>query len=83
MRNPPIVRAVVSDIYGDTLFDSADAPIRRPRFARPVVVRSRAAMPPPVAAADPGGRALSALLAGLAVALVYGAICVAIALVAA
>lgn len=40
MRNPPIVRAVISDVRGDVLFDSA-APqyyARRLKSARPVIV---------------------------------------------
>jgi hypothetical protein len=39
MRNPPIVRAVISDVRGDVLFDSA-APqyARRLESVRPVIV---------------------------------------------
>lgn len=52
MRNPPIIRAVVSDHFGYVLYDSADPPrSRRLISARPPIVRLYA--PAPARVADP------------------------------
>lgn len=79
MIRPPIVRAVVSDLHGDVLYDSAVAPCRRLGPVRPPIVRRYA--PPPAPVMDPSCRALSALLAGLGIALAAGGALVAIALI--
>jgi hypothetical protein len=39
MRNPPIIRAVVSDHFGYVLCDSAEPRYWRPGPARPPIVR--------------------------------------------
>lgn len=49
MRNPPITRAIVSDRFGDVLFDSAETRYGRPGPARPPLVRRYAPSPAPVA----------------------------------
>ena len=70
MRNPPIIRAVVSDRFGEVLFDS-DAPrYWRPGPARPPIVRRYAPPAAPVAdPAAPTALALVCALVGAAVAL--------------
>ncbi len=45
MRNPPITRAIVSDRFGDVLFDSAETRYGRPGPARPPLVRRYAPSP--------------------------------------
>lgn len=79
MIRPPVVRAVVSDLHGDVMYDSAEPPRWRPGPVRPPIVRRYA--PPPAPVSDPGGRALSALLAGLCIALAAGGALVAVALI--
>lgn len=80
MRNPPIIRAVVSDRFGEVLFDS-DAPrYWRPGPARPPIVRRYAPPATPIRPADPASAAVSALVAGLAIALAAGGCLVALAL---
>ena len=81
MIRPAVVRAVVSDLHGDVLYDSAVAPCRRLGPVRPPIVRRYA--PPPAPVMDPTGHALSALIAGLAIALAAGGALVAIALLVA
>ena len=70
MRNPPIIRAVVSDRFGEVLFDS-DAPrYWRPGPARPPIVRRYAPPAAPVAdPAAPTALALVCALVGAAIAL--------------
>ena len=51
MRNPPIIRAVVSDHFGYVLCDSAEPRYWRPGPARPPIVRRYA--PPAAPVADP------------------------------
>ncbi len=87
MRNPPIVRAVISDVQGDVLFDSA-APqyARRLESVRPVIVRLAPPPPPPpppparaigwATLSRKERRSIGALIAGLAAALASGALLV-------
>jgi len=49
MRNPPIIRAVVSDHFGYVLCDSAEPRYWRPGPARPPIVRRYAPPAAPVA----------------------------------
>lgn len=81
MRNPPIIRAVVSDHFGYVLCDSAEPRYWRPGPARPPIVRRYA--PPAAPVADPaapskisgyilGALALVCALVGAAIA--WGAV---------
>lgn len=70
MRNPPIARAIVADKFGAVLYDSA-APPRWRRYAPPAT---------PIRPADPASAAVSALVAGLAIALGGGCCLIALAL---
>ena len=99
MRNPPIVRAVVSDINGYVIYDSTAKPWRwrrehddiPPATAWPDTTRAlprarRCEIPQPMGAfsADPAERrAVGALVAGLAIALACGAAIAAIAVMVA
>lgn len=81
MRNPPIIRAVVSDRFGEVLFDS-DAPrYWRPGPARQPIVRRYA--PPPAPVADPAAPskisgyilgALASVCALIGAAIAWGAV---------
>lgn len=70
--NPTIVRAIVSDRFGEVLFDSEAPRARRLSSARPPIVRRYA--PPPAPVADLGdsskivGYLLRAMIAALLVA---------------
>lgn len=80
MRNPPIARAIVADKFGDVLYDSAEPNHRRPGPVRPPIVRRYAPPATPIRPADPASAAVSALVAGLAIALAAGGCLVALAL---
>lgn len=83
MRNPPIVRAVISDVHGDALFDSATPQYaRRLESVRPVIVHpARPEHEPEIAALSrKKSRAIGAVIARMAAAMASGALLVLMAL---
>lgn len=80
--NPTIVRAIVSDLSGDVLYDSADPPrSRRLISARPPIVRRYAPPPAPVAEIGDSSNIVGYLLLFMIVALLVAGALVGVAIV--
>ena len=93
MRNPPIIRAVVSDRFGEVLFDSAEPPRARPLLSAPPPpppppprnVRGYIPKPPsppaPVADLGDSSNIVGYLLLSIIVALLVAGVLVSVAIV--